>query len=59
MSLRQIKKVARLEEEILDCMVSIHGLEEIIRSNSEEIDHIKRGGERRHREIDSEAENVF
>lgn len=58
MSRRQSKKVTRLEEEILDCIVSINGLEEVIRANSEEIDRIKKGGEKKPRTND-ESESIF
>ena len=59
MSKRQIKKVARLEQEIDDCNISINGLETIIERNSEEIDRIKNGGVRRHRDIAFEIGNDF
>jgi len=59
MSPRQIKKVMKLEKDIEDCDISINGLEEIIRRNSEEIDHIKKGGGKRPRNIDFKVEIDF
>lgn len=52
MSQRQMKIVAKLEEEILSCSMFIEHLEE-------EIARIKRGGEKKLKHIDFEVENDF
>ena len=58
MSRRQVKKVARLEEQILECIVSITHIEELIRAHSDEIMRIKKRNERQPRTI-SENESNF
>jgi hypothetical protein len=45
MSRRQLKKVERLEEEILTCLKMIDRLEDIVEGHSHEIKRIKSGGE--------------
>ena len=57
-SKRQSKKVTRLEEEILECMVTIDHLEELIKAHSDEIARIKKGGKRQPTTC-SENENNF
>lgn len=47
MSKSQVKKVDRLEEEILKCLIMIDHFENIIRRRSEEIERIKMGGEQK------------
>ena len=49
MSRRQAKKVERLEDEILNCIVLINRLEDLIEAYSEEIVRIKNGGEKQPR----------
>jgi hypothetical protein len=44
MSKRQMNKVDKLEEEILNCMSLIHHLETKILSHSLEIEKVKNGG---------------
>ena len=47
MSRRQVKKVARHEEKILECLLLIDRLEDIITRHSKEIECIKNGGEKK------------
>ena len=59
MSRRIIKKVMRLDEEILDCIISINHFEEIIRKNTEEINHMKNGGKHKQKNINTADESIF
>jgi hypothetical protein len=56
MSRKQVKKVDKLEKEILECLVLIDHLEDIIERHSEEIECIKKGGEQR---ADCVSDNDF
>ena len=58
LSKRQSKKVARLQERVLDCIVLINHLENQMEAHSDEIARIKRGGKRQSKTC-QENENDF
>lgn len=59
MSKSQVKKVARLEEEILDCISVINHYEKVVEKNTEEISRIRNGKKQNPKNINSKDEFIF